>query len=215
MTILALDSSSPVVSVAFVSFTNGPAGEDSPEILFREETAHARTDSSPLFRSMQAAVAAHGRPDALCVGLGPGSYNGIRASIAVARGMATALGIPLHALPSPLGQHGPVTGFHVAGDARGGHYWRAFVREGKLAEEPSLLLPDELSRVLSHESAYPCLTSTPLEGIIAEAATPDAALLAEVAWRSDPVYRCRATPEPLYLKPPHITAPRNPITQSA
>lgn len=199
MILLSLDCSSPVISVAMI------AGDT---VLFRENTPHARSDSAPLFRSLEMAISSHGRPDALCVGLGPGSYNGIRASIAAARAMATAIGIPLYAVPSPLGVPGPEAGFQIAGDARGGHSWIAQVKHGLLKRDPCLVPKEELAEILSRDPELPSMTTSPMEGITSSIASPDAVLLAKAALRTDPFYRCQGTPEPLYLKPPHITTPR-------
>ena len=203
MKILALDSSSPVASVAFLSIASG-----APEILFEQNTPHARSDSSALFTSLESAVKAGGKPDSLCVGLGPGSYNGLRASIAAAKGFATALALPLHAIPSPLAIEGHDSGFWVVGDARGGHYWVARVEGVSFTEEPRLFLPEEAStHVASRNLAV--YSSSPLTGFDQiVVATPSAARLAMLALKSDPSYLVSLTPEPLYLKPPHITAPK-------
>ncbi len=204
MKILALDSSSPIASVAVVSFGNGDATVD-----FESNTPHARSDSSALFAALQQAVDSCGTPDALCVGLGPGSYNGLRAGIAAARAFATALNIPLHAVPSPLGLPGPGSGFWAAGDARGGHYWIAAIKEGRFLEKPILLLPPEASLHLRSRPSFPILSATELPGCDdMTMATPDATRLAMLAKTSDPFFLTSGTPEPLYLKPPHITAPR-------
>ena len=215
MRILALDSSSPVASVAVVSFENAAA-----KILFEENTPHARSDSSALFHALEAAVGSCGKPDALCVGLGPGSYNGLRAGIAAARGFATALTLPLHAIPSPLALPGPDSGFWAVGDARGGHYWIARISNGHFLEEPRLLLPGE---ALAHASTQdiPILSAGPLGEFLnpedsrlhppkeVRIATPGAPRLAMLAQKNDPSYLVSLTPEPLYLKPPHITAPKS------
>lgn len=204
MKILALDSSSPVASVALVKVNGG-----THQILFQESAAHARSDSSPLFIAMEKAVGACGIPDALCVGLGPGSYNGLRAGIAAARGFATALGIPLHAIPSPLALPGPDSGFWTAGDARGGHYWIACVRDGAFLEEPRLLSPQETIAHAATRPDLPILAGAPLAGFeTLTIATPCAAQLAILAEKNDPLYLVFQTPEPLYLKPPHITSPK-------
>jgi tRNA threonylcarbamoyl adenosine modification protein YeaZ len=209
MNILALDSSSPVTSVALVSFAG-----DEESVLFVEETPHARSDSSALFRALESAVGRLGKPDAICVGLGPGSYNGLRASIAASRGFATALGIPLHAVPSPLAIRGPSEGFHVCGDARGGHYWVASVRHGRFEKEPALVSPAEAA-LLMDSSAWPVFAAAPLAGIEdLRIATPSAVLLAALALRHAPVYVCPLTPEPLYLKPPHITVAKAAVSPS-
>ena len=206
MRILALDSSSQVASVAVVEFASG-----SENLLFEENTAHARSDSSALFQSLQQAVSACGTPDALCVGLGPGSYNGLRASIATARAMATALERPLHALPSPLAIAGPDQGCWVVGDARGGQLWVACVQQGAFLEEPVLIAPQDITDHLAVRPDFPVLGSALLAEIPSlRISSPSAAQLARLAHRCDPVYLSGLTPEPLYLKPPHITAPKVP-----
>ena len=203
MKILALDSSSMVASVAFVSLVGG-----TPENLFRANTLHVRSDSSVLFNALEAAVTSSGKPDALCVGIGPGSYNGLRASIAAARGFATALGIPLHAIPSPLALSGPDRGFWAVGDARGGHYWITLIRGGIFLEEPRLLVPEEAAALTSTHD-LPILSATSLAGFPnLEIATPDAVRLAMLSEKNDPSDLAFLTPEPLYLKPPHITTPK-------
>ena len=210
MKILSLVSSSPVASVAFVSVIKG-----TPEVLFERQTPHARSDSSALFAGLRDAVETCGLPDALCVGLGPGSYNGLRAGIAAARGFATARNLPLHAIPSPLALHGPDEGFWAVGDARGGHYWIARIQLGVFMEEPRLLSPVE---TLSHLSSYadlPILGSAVLPKIgnlLIE--TPSAVRLAILAEKNDPSFLVSGTPEPIYLKPPHITHPRATATVS-
>jgi len=208
--ILSLDSSTQVSSVAFVEFDDlGMPALEEPVVRFLGESPHARSDSSALFAAMQEAVASCGNPDALCVGLGPGSYNGLRASIAAARGFATALGIPLHAIPSPLALSGSGTNFWALGDARGGHYWIARVSEGTFLEEPELLSPKETAIHLKNHPDLPILSASHLTGIEGiQIVTPSAVRLAILAKRGDPSSRVSVTPEPLYLKPPHITAPK-------
>ncbi len=201
MKILSLDSSSPVASVAFVSFTGGM-----PEVLLEKQTPHARSDSAVLFEGLRDAVERCGLPDAICVGLGPGSYNGLRTGIAAARGFATARHLPLHAIPSPLALHEQDEGFWAVGDARGGHYWIARVQQGVFVEKPQLLSPAE---TLSHLSSYidlPVLGSAGLPEIESLViATPSAVRLAILAEKNDPFFLVSRTPVPIYLKPPHIT----------
>jgi tRNA threonylcarbamoyl adenosine modification protein YeaZ len=203
MKILSLDSSSAIASVACVTFADGKS-----EILFEKQTPHARSDSAALFQGLREALDACGAPDALCVGLGPGSYNGLRAGIAAARGFATALNLPLHAIPSPLGLPGPEEGFWAVGDARGGHYWVARIHQETFVESPSLLSPSE-TRIHLISADLPVLGSTALEGVEQlQISTPNAVRLAILAEKNDPSFLVTGTPEPIYLKPPHITSPR-------
>jgi tRNA threonylcarbamoyl adenosine modification protein YeaZ len=206
--ILALDSSSHISSVAFVE-----TGLAETIIRFRSDIPHRRADSSPLFNGLERAVATCGLPELICVGLGPGSYNGLRAGIAAARAFATALKIPLAALPSPLAVPPPASsseGFWVVGDARGGHYWIACLENDSFLQEPRLLTPSEILEQLQTRPDFPILGTTPLaeiENLLI--ATPDAARLAILAVKSDSfATESTLTPEPIYLKPPHITAPK-------
>ena len=202
LNILSLDSSSPVASVAFVS-----SDSIDRHVTFSSDTPHQRISSSALFEGLQAAVTACGFPDAVCVGLGPGSYNGLRAGIAAARAFATARRIPLLALPSPLALPGPDSGFWALGDARGENYWVACVQSGAFLEEPRLLSPAETVAHLQTRPGLSVLASAPLSGIeIFQQATPDAVRLAILSIKAHPI---AGTPGPLYLKPPHITSPRS------
>jgi tRNA threonylcarbamoyladenosine biosynthesis protein TsaB len=210
MKILSLDSSSPVASVAFVR-----VGEENHEVVFERNTPHARSDSSSLFLGLREAIEACGLPEALSVGLGPGSYNGLRAGIAAMRAIATALDLPLYSIPSPLGLPGTDDGFWAAGDARGGQYWLARIQGGSFAEEPFLLPPDEVNRHLAIHAKLPVLGFAPLQGVASlEIATPSAVRLAILVKKDDPSFLVSGTPEPIYLKPPHITSPRATVTAS-
>jgi len=201
MNILALDSSSQAVSVAFVTRSNGQTN-----IIFQETLHQARFESSSLFTGMLKAKNVAGSPNAVVVGLGPGSYNGLRAGIAAARAFATAMEIPLYAFPSPLAVEGPPDGFWVIGDARGGHYWIACVKEGGFLEKP-FLSPSHLATLhMATRPDLPVISSTALDGIPRlHIASPMAGLLATLSENGGPF---DGTPEPLYLKPPHITSPR-------
>ncbi len=201
MKILALDSSSSTASIAFVLLQ-----DSAREVLFRSDVPHKRSDSSAIFEGLRLAVAECGLPQAVCTGLGPGSYNGLRAGIAAARALATALNIPLFSLPSPLALPGPSSGFWAVGDARGGHYWIAGIKDGNFLQQPCLLTPVETATLVHSNPAFPIYSASPLPGFDhLIPATPDAARLAILSEKAD---LCSATPEPLYLKPPHITAPR-------
>ena len=211
MKILALDSSSPVSSVAFVVL-----GGHKPTVLFDRTAPHPRTDSSVLFSGLEQAVNSCGQPDVVAVGLGPGSYNGLRAGIAAARAYATARNIFLYAFPSPLGLQGPKPGFWAAGNARGGQYWVACVEGSEhglsLLEQAFLISPSLAAMHFQRRPSFPILSASPLDGIDdVVIASPNAALLALQVENRKSFLPCSpepATPEPLYLKPPHITAQR-------
>lgn len=88
MTILALEFSSPQRSVAVIAGRPGAVPSVMSEVI---ETGAGRTMA---FEMIQAALAAAGREreqiDQVAIGLGPGSYTGIRVALSVAQGWQLA-----------------------------------------------------------------------------------------------------------------------------
>lgn len=145
--------------------------------------------------------------DRLAIGLGPGSYNGLRVACALAGAFQMALGIELVTAPSccllDVEQHD----YRAVGDARGGRVWLAAVAGRSLAGEIELLSPDECLR-RTNDSDVRVYRVGDLRGFEhLSSASPDASVLAALApdlAPADPAHL-----EPIYLKPPHITAPRS------
>ena len=136
------------------------------------------------------------------VGVGPGSYNGVRSAIAAAWGIATAKLIPLVGISSVLGFNDQE--YFALGDARRQQYFLAHVRHGSLLTEPSLLTRTELEAELHKRPHLPIFASAPIEflpEVIVR--TPSAARLGMLAADWPPNH-----PEPLYLKAAHITTPK-------
>lgn len=143
----------------------------------------------------------------LAVGIGPGSYNGLRVACAVAGSFQLALGLELVAAPSPCLLGVQDEHYFATGDARGGRVYWAEVRDRRLPGGIALLDHAQLAARLAGADGVPVYRVGALPA--AEhlpAASPDAAVLAQLAATLPPVDPARL--EPLYLKPPHITAPR-------
>lgn len=156
------------------------------------------------------AVATHeifsrfGAPDEIVVGIGPGSYTGLRVASATAVGMQLALGCPAYGCPSVLGYQ--ALSYHVVGDARLGAIFLASVEEGRLIRGPELLPADEFRSLRTTLAAAPIFAIGPIPGVSdLQVVRPEAEYL----------IRCRASfvpgLEPLYLKEPHITQSRKAI----
>jgi tRNA threonylcarbamoyladenosine biosynthesis protein TsaB len=144
--------------------------------------------------------------DRMAIGLGPGSYNGLRTACALAGSFQMVLGIELVTAPSCCLLDVDDPSYIAIGDARGGRIWKASVEDRQLVGEISLHALDEAADLLrgTGQAIYRVGDVRGFEQL--PSAHPDAAVLAVLAERlaaTDP-----RKLEPLYLKPPHITAPR-------
>ena len=127
MLILAFDTATDVATSALVS---------DDEVL-GERTSRAATvleDVDALLRQ----AGAHTRElEAIAVGIGPGSFTGIRIGLATARGLALALGVPVAGVSTLDALAAGAPGAVPVIDARRGE---VFV----LLETPRVLAPDRL-----------------------------------------------------------------------
>jgi tRNA threonylcarbamoyladenosine biosynthesis protein TsaB len=195
--ILSLDASTTRGSVALVSdqrvvqevFVDTPRGRGGALFSALEKILGETTDIKRVI-----------------VGIGPGSYNGIRSAIAVAWGISAAREIPLVGISSLLGLD--EGSYCAVGDARRGQYYFARVSGGKFIVEPGLLQKSQLQAAVQQTTELPIFAPAPIEflqGVIVR--TPTAARLARLAAEWEP--NC---PQPVYLKAAHITAPKGTIS---
>src|SRR5579863_8931783 len=98
MKILALELSSPQRSVALVQKTSSPAA------ILEYEAVETGGRSSKAFEMIEEVLRQSGvereQVERLAIALGPGSYTGIRAGIALAQGWQLGMGTPLHGVSS-------------------------------------------------------------------------------------------------------------------
>jgi tRNA threonylcarbamoyladenosine biosynthesis protein TsaB len=141
------------------------------------------------------------RLDDIVVGIGPGSYTGLRVAVATALGMKLALGCQTFGCPSVLGY--AEENYLVIGDARRGAFFLAEIRAGKLPELPRLVPRAELGAEISKANLKRVFATTPV------AELPDLEVLlphARYLIARDESYADLG--EPIYLKEPHITKPK-------
>ena len=197
--ILAIETSTPEGSVAVVRDGG---------IVFNEHFQAGRSHSSQLFAVLERAGSQACGVRQIVVGLGPGSYAGVRIAISAAIGLSVATGAELLGMPSvvALGE-----GEYLAlGDARRESFYYARVREGRCLEGPRLVDGVELDAALQAEGGreLPRYASEALPAVPGvEIRHPAASALALFAERGVGI-TARGALEPIYLREPYITQPR-------
>jgi len=197
MKILALELSTGQGSVAWLENDSEP---------FVRVFANDRKHSGLFFENLQRFVDDFGAPDVIVVGLGPGSYAGVRIAIATAVGLRAASMAKFMGIASIRGMETAAREYCVIGDARRASFFFGRVRDGRLREGPSLHSLVELERKII-ESSVPVYVSEPLPQFpTAALAYPSAGKLAEVARAQGGEIAETRSLEPIYLRGPHITA---------
>ena len=201
---LALETSTPQGSVALL---------ERERLLFSESFQAGRGHGSRLFEVLDRALAL--RPGfaaegmTVAVGLGPGSYAGVRIAISAAIGLGIASGAALVGIPSIATLGGEEESFIALGDARRESFYFAVVRGGVCATGPELLPAAGLEEKLSALAALPVYASEALPAAPrAQLRFPCAERLARLALAGRSIVQ-RDRLEPIYLRDPHITRPAN------
>jgi tRNA threonylcarbamoyl adenosine modification protein YeaZ len=191
MTTLAIESSTATASVALMR---------DGEVLFSEEFSAERGHTGAMFTALQTARGMIDRADHIVVGLGPGSYSGVRIAIAAAVGLRYALGAELIGVTSIAALDAPE--YHAIGDARRGTFYFAHIRNGECTDGPRLLTRDE---VLGELGTLPVFVPAPIDWLPqAVVSHPRAEALVRLAVQEKST-AMRGDLEPLYLRDPHIT----------
>ena len=179
------------------------------EIVSTREWSNDRRNSSAFFENLQAVREKFGAPEAIIVGLGPGSYAGTRIAISAAIGMQLSSNARLIGYPSICAMECDAQEYCVIGDARRQSFFFARILKNEAIEGPTLFSELELETKLeSIDPATPVLFSELLSQFDRPLISfPSALILARLAkesWRSfylPPL-------EPIYLREPHITMPK-------
>ena len=207
MFILALDCSTARGSVAL-------SGQPPEAVVWRVDFAAGRGCGGQMFTALQEALRevreAGGRLEGLVVGLGPGSYSGVRQAIAAATGLAAATGAWLRGVPSVLALVPGPDPFHAVGDARRGTFYYTAVQNGICQDGPELLADAaELSARLAARPSWPVYV---MEAALPGDLLPDAEIRlpsADLLLSSVPPSARQPPPlEPIYLRPVNITLPK-------
>jgi tRNA threonylcarbamoyl adenosine modification protein YeaZ len=219
MKVLALELSTARGSLAWL--------DDDQDIFC--EWPNDRRDSGPLFEHLADILDHVGAAETIIVGLGPGSYAGVRIAISTAIGMQTAggtgsgdhqsmerhgghpsrLATQLLGYPSICAMDTDESEYYVIGDARRQTFFFASIRDNALIENPTLMSEAELRGQLGKIEKKRSIFAS--EGLSqfkrAVICYPSARVLARLARDS---HRHFLLPplEPMYLREPHITMPK-------
>jgi len=198
MKILALELSSARGSVAWL-------GQDES---FRE-WPNDRKNSGSFFENLTAFQKQFGAPETIIVGLGPGSYAGVRIAISAAIGLQAASKPRLLGFPSICAIECEGNEYCVIGDARRQSFFFACVRANDLVEGPNLFTEAELrSKIGKLEGNMSIFASEKLPQFErAIVRYPSARILARLAQDSNRSFSLPPL-EPIYLREPHITMPK-------
>ena len=149
MSILAIDTSTQVSSVAVVS-----DGKLAAELTMQAKLTHSETLLPHIEEVLGMANQKKEELEGIAVSLGPGSFTGLRIGLATAKAMAYALQLPIVGVPTlrALAWHFPVEGFQLLPmiDAQKGNVYveRYMWEHGKLLRktEVQVLSVEEVIR---------------------------------------------------------------------
>ena len=199
MTILALDTSTNHGTVALL--VDG-------ELRLDESFTADRRTSATLFSVLERALALAPHVDQVVIGLGPGSYAGVRIAIAAAIGLEFGLRAKLVGLPSVAALETDEPAYLAIGDARRNTFYFTRIEDGRCVEGPLLATAAELHTHLGAHPDLPAFTSAPLPDFpTARIALPTAARLARLVQTARGI-TATGDLEPIYLREPHITQPK-------
>ena len=171
------------------------------------EWPNDRKDSGPFFENLADVRKQFGLPDKIIVGLGPGSYAGVRIAISAAIGLQAASNAQLIGFPSICAIDS--NEYCVIGDARRQSFFFARIRANEVVEGPDLHseieLRDKIDKLGTNMSIFASEKLPQFERAIIR--YPSALVLARLARDSNRNFSMPPL-EPIYLREPHITVPK-------
>jgi tRNA threonylcarbamoyladenosine biosynthesis protein TsaB len=177
VTLLGIDTSTSGSS-ACVLRDDGEAFEVAPSVeRLGERPAHASELMPAVAEVMERAGTGYGDLEAIAVGVGPGTFTGLRIGVATARALATAAGLPLRRVSSlaALAAGIPDSLALPLIDARRGEVFSALFQDRREVWPPSAVAPDQLVERLQDAGLSPLAAgdgSIRFRGTLEEARIP-------------------------------------------
>jgi tRNA threonylcarbamoyladenosine biosynthesis protein TsaB len=177
VTLLGLDTSTPAASAAVLR-DDGVAFEVAPPPeRLQSPPAHAAELMPAVAEAMERAEVDWGDLDAIAVGVGPGTFTGLRIGIATARALATAADLPLRRVSSLAALAAGIDNLVRLPliDARRGEVFAALYEGEREFWPPLAVRPEDLIEQLGNASATPLAAgdgSIRFRGMLEEAGIP-------------------------------------------
>jgi len=207
MKILAVDLSTARASLAF--FDGSESAEPAPIAAHECVWPNDRKNSGPFFENLQRILREFGLPTKIVVGLGPGSYAGIRIAISAAIGLEVAARAELAGYPSVCAIPGQDDEYIVIGDARRKSFFFVKIKNRTVAGDYELLSEEELRERIEQHPGARIVSSDLLPQFQSrvEQAYPLAEILGQLAAEKG---RSFVGPplEPIYLREANVTMPK-------
>jgi tRNA threonylcarbamoyladenosine biosynthesis protein TsaB len=146
--VLGFDTSTAATSVCVLR-DDGEAFEvTSPDERLLEPPAHARELMPAVADVMERAGLGYGQLDALAVGVGPGTFTGLRIGVTTARALAHAEDLPLHPVSSLAALAAGIDAeFRLPLiDAKRGELFAALYRDGEERWPPFAATPEAVAK---------------------------------------------------------------------
>jgi len=141
--VLALELSTACGSVAVV---------DGDTVLFETTFQAKRSHNAQVFGPLKDALQVAGTAlSGVVVGVGPGSYTGVRIAIAAAQGIGLSRQVPVVGCNSLVAATDELD-FGVVGDARRGRWYVATIRNGQLEPTIAIVKPEDLTEAMAQKS---------------------------------------------------------------
>ena len=201
MKILALENSTAHGSIAFLDDERTPIVCD-----YQNDRKH----SGAFFQSLERLSDRFREADSIVVGLGPGSYAGVRIAIATAIGLQAGIGAKLFGLPSICAIDPATDDYCVIGDARRESFFFARIRVNEIVDEIELHSEADLrARLKNVDRETPGYSSEALPQFPQAAVRYPSALLLAQLFQRGVVHASETLLQPIYLREPHITIPND------
>lgn len=205
MKILALDLSTGCGSLAWLDDTE----RDPARKAVVQTWPNDRKNSGAFFGALQQTIGKFGLPDRIVVGLGPGSYAGIRIAISTAVGLEAAARAQLFGYPSVCAMPIQNIDYSVIGDARRQSFFFVRIKSRTVTGDYELLNEHALRQRIESLRDIPVLSADQLAQFKPQVvqAFPSADILAQLALRGGDNF-VRPPLEPIYLREANVTMPK-------